>query len=79
MPVGGEVADDVQHLGDELGVERRGDLVEQQDARSHRQRPDDRDPLLLTARQPVRVLLGLLGEADAVEQGNASLLGQRPC
>ena len=56
MPVAREVAHDDEHLADELGVERRGDLVEQHHVRLHHQRPRDRDPLLLAARQLVRVL-----------------------
>ena len=63
-----EPADDVEHLGDELRVERARDLVEQQQVGSHRERADDRDPLLLAARQPVRVLVALVGEAESRQQ-----------
>ena len=59
MPPRRELADDVEHLGDELRVEGARDLVEEQEVRLHRQRPDDRDPLLLAARQPVRVVARL--------------------
>ena len=61
---GRQLADDVEDLGDELRVERARDLVEQQDVGLHRQRPDDRHSLLLTARQPVRVLVALVGQAE---------------
>ena len=42
-----------EDLGDELRVERAGDLVEEQEVGLHGQRPDDRHPLLLAARQAV--------------------------
>ena len=58
----------VQDLADHLRVERGRRLVEQHDPRLHRERPCDRDPLLLTARQLERVLGGLLGDAHALEQ-----------
>ena len=69
---GGQFADDVEHLGDELGVERARDLVEEQQVGLHRQRPDDRHALLLAAGQPVRVLGDLVGQAEALQQGTAS-------
>ena len=52
----GEVADDVEHLADELGVERAGGLVEQQDLRAQGERAGDRDALLLAAGQLARVV-----------------------
>src|SRR4030081_2238518 len=39
-----ELAHDVEHAADELGIERRGGLVEQHHLRLERQRPRDRDP-----------------------------------
>ena len=72
-----QLADDVEHLGHELRVERAGDLVEQQQVRLHRQRPDDRDPLLLAARQPVRELVALVGEPEPGEQLGRVRLGLR--
>ena len=56
MPSRGQLAHHVEHLLDQLGVERAGDLVEQHHVRVHRQRPRDRDALLLAARQPLGVL-----------------------
>ena len=56
-PVVGEVAHDDQHLADELGVERGGDLVEEHHVRLHHQRAGDRDALLLAARELVRMLV----------------------
>ena len=45
----GEVDHHVEHLLDHLGVERRGRLVEEHDARVHAERAGDRDALLLAA------------------------------
>ena len=45
----GERADDAQHLADQLGIERRGRLVEQQQLGIHGQRAGDGDALLLPA------------------------------
>ena len=59
---------------DEFGIERRGDLVEQQEHRVHGKRADDGDALLLAARQPVGIFLGLVLEADAGEQRHRPLL-----
>ena len=64
----GEIAHDDEHLADELRVECRRDLVEEHHVRLHHQRPGDRDPLLLAARELVRVLIRLLREADAREE-----------
>ena len=50
-----EVADDGQHLADQLGVEGGGGLVEQHDLRVEGERAGDADTLLLTARELGRV------------------------
>ena len=68
MPSRGELLHHVQHLADELRVERRGRLVEQHQLRLHRQRARDRDALLLAAGELRRVGVELVGQADAVEQ-----------
>ena len=67
-PAGRELADHVEHLGDELGVEGARHLVEQEEPRLHRERPHDRDPLLLAAGEPVGVLVALVDEAEPLEQ-----------
>jgi len=60
---------DVEHLADEFRVEGRAGLVEEHQLRLHRrQRPRDRDPLLLATGQLRRVGLLLVGEADPLEQ-----------
>ncbi len=75
-----------QDLGHELGVERAGHLVEEQQVGLHRERPDDRDPLLLAAGEPIGVLGGLVGESEAsraAPSASASASAgrelQRPC
>ena len=45
----------VEDLADQLGIERRGHLVEQQDLGPQRQRPRDGDALLLAARELVGI------------------------
>ena len=72
-PLGGELADRVQDLGDQHRVERARDLVQEQDVRVHRQRPDDRDSLLLTAREPVGVVVGLVRKTEALQQLSVAL------
>ena len=69
----GQLLHDVEHLADERRVEGRRGLVEQQDLGLHRERPGDRDALLLAAGQARRVLVALLGQAHLVEV----LLGRR--
>jgi hypothetical protein len=59
-----ENADD---LADQLGVERRGDLVEQHEARLHRKGAGDGDTLLLAARELHRISIDLVGEIDEPE------------
>ena len=68
MPELRQLLHHVQHFLDHLGVERRGRLVEEHDARLHRQRPRDRDALLLAARKLAGVFAGLFLDADALEQ-----------
>ncbi len=67
MPAVGQAPHDVEHLADQLGVERRGRLVEEHQLRLHRQRPRDRDPLLLAAGELGRVAVGLVGQPDLGE------------
>ncbi len=57
----------VAQLGAHLGVERRERLVEQQHRRLDRQRPGQRDALLLATRELAGVALAVLGEADQLE------------
>jgi hypothetical protein len=57
-----QLAHHLEHAADQLGIERAGRLVEQQDARLERERAGDRDALLLTAGQLVRVRLGFFAK-----------------
>ena len=78
IPPRGELADHVEHLGDELRVERARHLVEEEQLGLHRERPHDRDALLLAAREPVGVLVPLVGEAEALEQHGRLRVGLAP-
>ena len=61
----------------QLGVEVGERLVEQQQARRRRQRPGQRDALLLAARQLVRVALGQVAELDELQHlAHPLLLGR---
>ena len=71
-----EIAHHDQHLADELRIERGCDLVEEHHMRVHHQRARDRDSLLLTAGELVRMLTRLLRQPDAREQLGAR--GPRP-
>src|SRR6478672_3718920 len=71
----GEVDHHVEDLLDHLRVECGGRLVEEHHLRLHRQCTGDRDPLLLAAGELSGVLLGLVADADPVEQLARLLLG----
>ena len=66
--LGGEVADDLQDLAGQLGVEGGGGLVEEQDLRLHGQRTGDGHALLLTAGELVGVGILAVGKAHLLEQ-----------
>ncbi len=73
-----EVADELQDLAHELRIEGARDLVEQHQLGIHGERPHDRDALLLPAREAIGELLGLVEQADAVEQLVRARLGVVP-
>ena len=79
MPSLGEADHDVEDLVDHLRVERRGRLVEEHHLRVHGQRAGDGDALLLAAGELGRVLVGLVGDADPVEQLAGRASRPRPC
>src|SRR5437879_9375262 len=60
----GQLLHDLQDLADQRRVESRRRLVEEEDLRLHRERPGDRDSLLLAARQAPRILVALLRPPD---------------
>ena len=60
--------EDLQHLADQLRVERGRRLVEQHEAGPDRGRPGDADALLLSAGELEGVLVGLVGEPDLGQQ-----------
>src|SRR6476620_8043519 len=66
-PFFGQRRHHVEYFVDHLGIQRAGRLVEQHDFRVHRQRPRDRNPLLLASRQLRRVLVGLVGDANPLQ------------
>jgi hypothetical protein len=72
----GEGGHDGQHFVDHLWIERAGGLVEQHHLRVHRERASDRHSLLLSARQLRGILVGLIGDADALEERHRG--GVRP-
>ena len=76
-PARRELAHDVQHLRDELRVERARDLVEQHQLRPQRERAHDRHALLLTAGEAVGVRVALVREPEAREQLVGARLGLR--
>src|SRR5580704_2077212 len=63
----GKLAHDGENFAYELGIERRGDLVEQQELRLHGDGARDADALLLAARELIRQIVHTVGEADADE------------
>ena len=69
-----QLADHVEHLCDELRIERARDLVQQHDVGLHRQRANDRDALLLPARQAIGILVRLVRQPEPVEQLPRALL-----
>ena len=76
--LGGQLLDHLQHLVDQLRVERRGDLVAQQHRGLHGQRAGDGHALLLAAGELARVGVELVGQADRCQQLRAPAPRARP-
>jgi hypothetical protein len=70
----GEAANDREHLPDELGIERRGRLVEQHQARPNGERASYRNPLLLTAGKTMRQVVGMPEQTDCCQEAPAKAL-----
>ena len=73
----GEIAHDVEHVADQLRVQRRGRLVEEHELGLHCQRPGDRHALLLPAGELAGMGVHLVPQADPVEQRPAALRRRR--
>src|SRR5262249_34569938 len=73
-----DARDPMQRVDDDLAVgrvERAGRLVGEQQLRLLRQRPRDRDALLLAAGHLDRLELRALAEADLLERGAGAIVG----
>ena len=70
-----QVAHDLQHAAHELGIERRGRLVEQHQLGLQCERARDGDPLLLAAGELTRIGVGLLDESHVFQHAASALLG----
>ncbi len=77
MPSRASDLNDLQHFAYQLRIQRRGRFVKQHDVRLERQRPGDRHALLLAAGELSGVLVGMGQQADAVEQRQGLLAGDR--
>ena len=73
-----EVADRLEHVADELGVERARHLVEQHRPRPAGEGAGDRDPLLLAAGEQLGALVLAPLEAEAGEQLARLAIGLGP-
>src|SRR6266446_6065363 len=63
-----ELLHDREHLADRLRIEGARRFVEQHERRLHRERPRNRDPLLLTTGELPWIDVALVGEPDPAEQ-----------
>jgi hypothetical protein len=70
-----QISHDAKHRAYELRIERAGRLVEQHHARLERDRPGDRDALLLAAGKLAGRVAGAVGEAHARQGSAAQLVG----
>ena len=70
-----DAAEQVEHLADPLGVERRGRLVDEHQLGVERHRPADADALLLPAGERRRIGVAAVGEADLGEDGVGARVG----
>ncbi len=69
-----QILEDGHHLDAGRRIEVAGRLVRQDDARMRDQRPGDGDPLLLSARHLVRVVIQPVSEADPLQRGAGALV-----
>ena len=69
----------LQHLANHLRVERGGRLIKQHDLWVHRQRPHNRDPLLLASRKLVRIGIGFFRQSNPAQKLHRFLIRLRLC
>src|SRR5262249_60386097 len=69
-----EILEERQHLGAALAVEGARGLVGQDDLATVHERPRNRHPLLLAARELRRLVLEPIAEAERRQQGAGALL-----
>ena len=67
-PVLSQLAQDVQDLSHQLGIQRAGGLVKQHQLRIHGKRPGNGDTLLLSPRQLRGIRILATGQPDARQQ-----------
>jgi hypothetical protein len=77
-PAAAEPFHERQDALDQLGVQCARGLVEEHHLGVHRERPGDRDPLLLPAREAGGAVVGPLAEADLGEPGPRDRVGVGP-
>ena len=71
----GQLAHHVQHFLHHFRVQRRSGLIKEHHARLHGQRPGNGHALLLTARERMRVLVGMVFQAHAGQQRHGPFTG----
>ena len=79
MPAGGQLPDRVQHLGDEDGVQGARDLVEEHHVGVQRERPRDRDALLLATGEPVGIVVAPCPPGRTVPSSSVAFVRASVC
>ena len=76
-PCADEAVEHAEHLVGRLGVEVAGGLIREQDRRRRHESAGDRDALLLTAGELLRLVVDAVGESDELErrEGAGAALG----
>jgi transposase len=70
-----QLADDLEHLADQLWIERTRDLVQEQRPRTGEQGAGDRHALLLTTRETVLIVIASVAESEPTEHQPARFPG----
>src|SRR5215471_16818037 len=69
----GKLAHDLEHLADQLRIERRSGFVKEHEFGVHGERTSNSNALLLAAGELVRIDMGFLDEANFVKQDHSAL------